>query len=465
MSNYPRLIIAGTNSGCGKTTIVLGIIAALAKKGYRVQPFKTGPDYIDTSYHSEITGLKSHNLDTWLLDKDVVLELFTHAAQKANISIIEGVMGLYDGCIDESDEKGSTAHLAKLLKSPVILIVDAQGMAASAAAVVMGFNEFDPTLHIAGVIFNRVSSQRHFQALSKAVEDKCPNIKVLGYLPKNERLNIQERHLGLTMLNKQKIMEAIVPSLTEEIIKYIDIESLVKIAQGAQPVPSYTPTIFQTINEARAVSIGVAMDDAFCFYYEDNLNILKSLGAELVYFSPLNDIQLPVVDGLYFGGGFPELFGHNIEANISMRTWVMHASNLGMPIYAECGGMLYLMDKMTTFENKTYSMVGLIPGEARMQQRLTKLGYCTATMLEDNILGQKGTSIRGHRFHWSRLENIHEPNAYQLNNGEKAGFIQPNLLASYIHIHFGTQLSLAQNLVNNCYQYKEVRIERRKQRW
>ncbi len=467
MSNCPRLIIAGTNSRCGKTTIVLGIMAALIKKGYRVQPFKTGPDYIDTSYHSEITGLKSRNLDTWLMDKDVVLELFDHAIQKANISIIEGVMGLYDGFIseNESDGKGSTAHLAKLLKSPVILIVDAQGMATSAAAVVMGFKEFDPAINIAGVIFNRVGSQRHFQCLSKAVEDKCPNVKVLGYLPKNDRLTIQEKHLGLTMLNKHEIMESIIPFLTEEIIKHIDLELLVQIAQDVEPIPSYTPTIFTSNIPAETIKIGVAMDDAFCFYYADNLNILKSLGAELVYFSPINDIQLPVVDGLYFGGGFPELFCNSMESNISMRTWVTHASNLGMPIYAECGGMLYLMDKIITSENRTHHMVGLISGEARMQQRLTKLGYCTATMLEDNVLGQKGTIVRGHRFHWSSLENINEPNAYQLNNGEKAGFIQSNLLASYIHIHFGTQLTLAQNFVNNCYRYKEVRMERRKQRW
>ncbi|MBI4777466.1 cobyrinate a,c-diamide synthase [Candidatus Desantisbacteria bacterium] len=468
MSNHPRLIIAGTNSGCGKTTIVLGIMVALIKKGYHVQPFKTGPDYIDTSYHSEITGLKSRNLDTWLLDKDVVLELFEHTTQKnqkANISIIEGVMGLYDGFIGESDGKGSTAHLAKLLKSPVILIVDAQGMATSAAAIVMGFNEFDPELNITGVIFNRVGSLRHFQALSKAIEDKCPNIKVLGYLPKNDKLTIRERHLGLTMLNKQETIENILPLLTEEIIEHIDLELLVKIAQDVYPVPSYTSTIFPTILPAGRVSIGVAMDEAFCFYYEDNLNILRSLGAELVYFSPLNDIQLPVVDGLYFGGGFPELFGNNIESNISMRTWVTHASNLGMPIYAECGGMLYLMDRLITHENKTYPMVGLISGEARMQKRLTKLGYCMAIMLEDNILGQKGTTIRGHRFHWSNLENTQEPNAYKINDNEKAGFIKPNLLASYIHIHFGTQLSLAQNFVDNCCRYKEVRMERRKQRW
>ncbi len=471
MTNYPRLIIAGTNSRCGKTTIVMGIISALTKKGYRVQPFKTGPDYIDTSYHSEITGSKSRNLDAWLMDKDVVLELFAHAVQKANISIIEGVMGLYDGFIGDSDENGSTAHLAKLLKSPVILIVDAQGMAASAAAVVMGFNEFDPTLHIAGVIFNNVGSQRHFQCLRKAVEDKCPNIKVLGYLPKNNSLTIQEKHLGLTMLNKHEIMESIIPTLTEEIIKHIDLELLVKIAQDVQPIPSYTSTIFTTNIQAETIKIGVAMDDAFCFYYEDNLSILKSLGAELVYFSPTNDIQLPVVDGLYFGGGFPELFCNSLESNISMRTWVTHASNLGMPIYAECGGMLYLMNKIITSENRTHHMVGLIPGEARMQQRLTRLGYCTATMLEDNILGQKGTSVRGHRFHWSSLENTQEPNAYQLNDGKreegerKAGFIKSNLLASYIHIHFGTQLSLAQNFVNNCRKYKEVRMERRKQRW
>jgi cobyrinic acid a,c-diamide synthase len=465
MSNHPRLIIAGTNSGCGKTTIALGIMAALIRKGYRVQPFKTGPDYIDANYHSESTGVKSCNLDTWLMDKDVVFELFEASAQKADISIIEGVMGLYDGFIEESDEKGSTAHLAKLLKSPVILIVDAKGMATSAAAVVMGFSQFDPTLNIAGVIFNRVSSERHFQVLSKAVKDKCSDIKVLGYLPKNDGLTITERHLGLTMFNKYEIIETIIPTLTEEIIKHIDLELLVKIAKDVSPVPSYTSTIFPTKIQTGIIKIGVAMDDAFCFYYEDNLNILKVLGAELVYFSPINDIQLPVVDGLYFGGGFPELFGNKIESNISMRTWVTHASNLGMPIYAECGGMLYLMDKLITHENKTHHMVGLISGEARMQQRLTKLGYCTAIMLEDNILGQKGTSIRGHRFHWSTLEDTHEPNAYQLNSNEKAGFIQPNLLASYIHIHFGTQLSLAQNFVSSCFRYKEVRIERRKQRW
>ncbi|MFH1897439.1 MAG: cobyrinate a,c-diamide synthase [Candidatus Desantisbacteria bacterium] len=464
MNNHSRIVIAGTHSGCGKTTIAMGIMAALTKKGYHIQPFKTGPDYIDTSYHSEITGLKSRNLDTWLLDTDVVLELFDHATQMTKISVIEGVMGLYDGFNGEAEE-GSTAHLAKLLKAPIILIVDAQGMATSVAAIIMGFKEFDPELNIAGVIFNRVGSERHFQFLSKVVEDKCRNIKVLGYLPKNNNITIPERHLGLTMLNKRKVVESILPSLIAEIIEHVDLELLVKIAQAVSPLPAYTQSIFPTIIQTGKVSIGVAKDDAFCFYYEDNLEILRSLGAEIVYFSPLNDIQLPVVDGLYFGGGFPELFGNNIESNISMKTWVTHASNLGMPIYAECGGMLYLMDAVITPEDKTSHMVGLIHGEARLQPRLNRLGYCTATMLEDNILGQKGTSIRGHRFHWSSLENAPEPNAYQLKDNEKNGFIQPNLLASYIHLHFGSQLSLAQGFVNSCYQYKGVRMERRKQRW
>ncbi|MBI4753117.1 cobyrinate a,c-diamide synthase [Candidatus Desantisbacteria bacterium] len=465
MNNHSRIIIAGTHSGCGKTTIAMGIMAALTKKGYHIQPFKTGPDYIDASYHSEITGLKSRNLDTWLLDRDVVLELFDHATQKTKISVIEGVMGLYDGFNGEAGEKGSTAHLAKLLNAPIILIVDAHGMAASAAAIIMGFNEFDPELNIVGVIFNKVGSQRHFQCLKQAVEDKCRNIKVLGYLPKNKNITIPERHLGLTMLNKRKIIESILHPLIEEIIEHIDLELLVKIAQAVPSLPAYTRSIFPLIIQTEKVSIGVAKDDAFCFYYEDNLDILKELGAELVYFSPLNDIQLPMVDGLYFGGGFPELFGSNIESNISMRTWVTHASNLGMPIYAECGGMLYLMDAVITPEDRTSHMVGLIHGEARLQPRLNRLGYCTATMLEDNILGQKGTSIRGHRFHWSNLENAPEPNAYQLNDNEKVGFIHPNLLASYIHFHFGSQVSLAQGFVKSCCQYKGVRMERRKQRW
>jgi cobyrinic acid a,c-diamide synthase len=463
MSNYPRVIIAGTHSSVGKTIVTIGIMAALKQKGYKVQPFKTGPDYIDPLYHSWVVGTKSRNLDTWLLSKEVIFESIMHTAQKADISIIEGVMGLYDGF--NNSEEGSTAHLAKILRAPIILVVDAKGMSRSVAAMVLGFVQFNPKVDIVGVIFNKVGSQKHYEYLRDAVKDKCGNIEVLGYLPKDKSLDIREQHLGLPIIDRDSLLGGLIPPLAEKIVKYINLDMIIKIAREAPALPGYIPTIFPEIVQSGKVSIGVAMDDAFCFYYEDNLNILQHLGAEIVYFSPLDDIQLPIVDGLYFGGGFPELFADKLEANISMRTWIMHASNLGMPIYAECGGMLYLLEKIISFDGKTSHMVGLIKGYAKMGERLNKLGYCTATILEDNILANKGDVIRGHRFHWSILENTPEPNAYQLNDNEKAGFIKPNLLASYLHIHFGSQRRLAENFIKSCSQYKEIRRKNRIKRW
>ncbi len=455
---YPRLILAGTNSGVGKTTLTLGIMLVLRKKGLNVQPFKVGPDYIDPTYHTQVTGKASHNLDSWLLSPDVLLELFKRQAKTADISIIEGVMGLYDGLKDS--EEGSTAHLAKLLNCPVILILDAHSLSRSAAAIALGYREFDKKVNIAGIILNNIGSDNHYAYVKSSIEKK-PKIPVLGYLPKNSGLKLPERHLGLVPTEKKKSPRDFYRRLVNLVEEHIDIDGILKISRQAKTLPDKKGQIFLPGFIKDRVNIAIARDKAFSFYYQDNLDILKHLGAGIIEFSPLRDKKLPEdIDGLYIGGGFPELFASRLSKNVKLKKEIYQRAEDGLPIYAECGGLMYLVERLIDFEKKIFPMVGVFKGSVSMAGRLQALGYVNAETVKNNILSKRGAKIRAHIFHWSYLDEIPKdtPFAYRIKKSKDKffydGLVKKNVLAGYMHLHFASNINFAKNFIKSCQEHR-----------
>ncbi len=451
--NSPGIIIAGTHSGVGKTTVSIGLMAALQRRGWKVQPFKIGPDFIDPGYHTVIIGNPSRNLDSWLLDRETLIDIFIKNSEKADISIIEGVMGLYDG-YDGKSEEGSTAQIAKMINSPVILVVDARSMARSAGALVLGFEVFDKDLNIAGVIFNNINSAGHFKFLKEAVEDRC-KAEVLGYLSRDINLGIPERHLGLVTHNENILSHKFVDKLIDLVEKDINIEKIIDIAANAGPPITYNIPAANNNPSLPGVRIAVAYDTAFCFYYEDNLDIFRNLGAEIVRFSPMKDAQLPKdIDAVYLGGGYPEIFAPDLEANHSLRKEIKRFADAGKPIYAECGGFMYLTEGITDLDGRVYNMVGIFPARAKMLKRRAKLGYVVIEITEDCLLADRGEKIRGHEFHYSEISFMPEEigRSYELKKRagdipRKEGYTYKNVLASYVHIHFGSNRAFAGRLI------------------
>jgi cobyrinic acid a,c-diamide synthase len=459
--NIKGIVIAGTQSGCGKTTISLGLMAALAQRSITVAPFKVGPDFIDPGHHSRITGAVSRNLDGWMLSRAYNVACFQEAAQKADVAVVEGVMGLFDG-YDEKSESGSSAQMAKWLGLPVVLVVDARSMARSAAAVVFGFEKFDCDLNYAGVLFNKLGSQRHLdyltQALKNSVEMPC-----LGGIMRDRQIAIPERHLGLFTPEDHPLSNAFIRKLAAMMENSINIdrllESLPAVGFSAEGVS------LQTGDEKARVRIGVARDSAFCFYYPDNLDLLAASGAELVFFSPMVADRLPAdLDGLYFGGGYPELAADRLAANGALRNQIRAESRAGMPIYAECGGFMYLCDELLAPDQKRYAMVGSFPLAARMYSRLKALGYREVTLTADTVIGPAGTTIRGHEFHYSAIETAESSLDTVYHVSDRAGIDKPpggyysdRTLGSYTHLHFGSQPQVAEHFVNACSVYQNER--------
>jgi len=461
----PRLVIAGTHSGTGKTTVTMGLIAALRKRGYEVQPFKAGPDYIDPSYHSQVGDRVCHNLDSWLLNRTVILEIFNRRVKGTDLAIIEGVMGLFDG-LDATDEHGSTAHLAKILEAPVILIIDGRSMSRSAAAMAYGYKNLDPHIQLAGIIVNWVASATHYQMIREAIEELV-DLPVLGFIPREEGLALPERHLGLIPTHEHSLSLDYVERLAQIMEKNINLERLLEIAYSAPPLPCYRPCLYQRpAISPPELRLGVAWDQAFNFYYEENLELLRHWGVEIITFSPLQDSQIPPdIQGLYLGGGFPELFAPQLEENRGMRRAIKEAIDQGLPTYAECGGLMYLMESIEDLTGKNYEMVGALMGKAKMQKRRMALGYVEVEVLRDNLLSRRGDRYRGHEFHWSILEGTDPsiPMAYQLSKKlapevRHDGFIIGNLLASYTHLHFASFPRLAENFVSAMHDFQEKAI-------
>ncbi|EGA6437086.1 cobyrinate a,c-diamide synthase [Listeria monocytogenes] len=440
-----KILIAAASSGTGKTTVTLGIMHALKKRGLRVQPFKVGPDYIDTNYHQAITGVASINLDSFLIDDDAMLAaLFEKHGQSADISVIEGVMGLFDGLGIDRDNS-STSFIAKCTKTPVILVVDGKAISTSAAAIVDGFNRFDPELTIAGVIINRVASENHFSLIKGAIE-RYTDVPVLGYLPKNAAVALPERHLGLVPKEEMTELETKWELLGDMIAEHVDLDRLLAISKTGAKLNVHPPEI--QVPDFSGMRVAYALDAAFHFYYQDNLDFIRSTGATLIPFSPLEEREVPDADFIYIGGGFPEVFAEQLAKNKSMRESILVAHEQGKPIYAECGGLMYLGSSLE-MEAESYEMVGVFDGVSKMTTRLRKFGYCIAEPLEDTLLGKKGTAIRGHEFHHSVFET-NEPTRTKLTkkrDGEivkewHGGYQKGNTFASYLHIHFYQNLSI-----------------------
>jgi cobyrinic acid a,c-diamide synthase len=454
--NYPRLVIAGTSSGVGKTTVTLAILAALRQRGRRVQPFKAGPDFIDPGHHTAATGRASRNLDGWMLGADLNREIFARAAADADISIIEGMMGLFDGS-SPINEIGSTAEIAKQLDAPVLLVIDGSAMARSAAAMVSGYAQFDPALEVAGVLFNRVGSEGHYQLLKEAVEQHT-NVAVVGYLRPDPTVTIADRHLGLVTAMERGTGE-LYDQLAKAAADTIDLDRIEYLAGscGALAAP---PQLVKP-NRQHTVRIGVAQDQAFCFYYRENLELLEAEGAELVKFSPMNDQVLPDVDMLYLGGGYPELHGEILAGNVAMRTAVRQFGERGGTIYAECGGMMYLTQAIRDFEGRSHEMVGLFSAEAVMRKPALTLGYRTVTLAQPCILGASGVTVRGHEFHYSTLvpkgplDYACSLSGARGDSKGQDGLVLDNVLALYTHLHFSSQPQVGASLIASARRTKD----------
>lgn len=446
----PRIVIAGTASGVGKTTVVVGLTRALRARGLRVVTFKCGPDYLDPTYHARAADAPSHNLDGWMMGRDAVIRTFAHATRGADLAILEGVMGLFDGASPTGDE-GSTAEIAKWLAAPVVLVCDASGMARSIAALGRGFATYDPELDVAGLICNRIGSRGHLEILSRA----SGGLWVFGGLPKEPSLAFPERHLGLRTADREAIADQVFVAWGERVAEWIDVAAIENVARAAPTGPEAPATDVDAELRSRC-RIGLAYDEAFHFYYDDNLRRLEQLGAELVRFSPVHDAHLPAVDGLYIGGGYPELHAEALAANTSMIAEVTAFAAAGGPIYGECGGLMYLSRGIRTIAGAFHRMVGLVQGEARMRDRLQALGYVEVETQEPTILGGPGLRFRGHQFRYSDLEiddiTDHAYTVRRRRGGDviREGYRAGNVLVSYVHAHWASNPLVARGFVRAC---------------
>jgi cobyrinic acid a,c-diamide synthase len=464
--NIPRIVIAGAASSVGKTTIAAGLIAALRQQGLIVQPFKCGPDYIDPSYHERAAGRPCRNLDAWMLDDTQLLEGFSRACGDADIAVIEGVMGLFDGC-NWTDERASTAQIAKLLGAPVLLVVDIGGAARSAAAVVLGCQHFDPDLALRGVVLNFAGSEGHARGCGEAITART-GLPMLGWLPRNSRLGIPERHLGLVPGGEHLNPDTLIAQIATELDQRFDIAAVIDMARSAGELPRLPSlTDIQPVAHhmhgsrhpsSHRPTLAVARDAAFCFYYPENLELLQEAGATIEFFSPLaGEFPGAAAAGIYLGGGYPELHGPALASNAGLWRALQILRARDAPIYAECGGFMVLTQALIDRDGRRWPMAGLVPGAARMTDNLAALGYRHATALRPNLLTDDGNALRGHEFRYSTWVQD-EPMAadrvaWQMRGTradapvDVAGFADGNLLASYLHIHFGQRAAIARRFV------------------
>ncbi|WP_413911154.1 cobyrinate a,c-diamide synthase [Desulfobacula sp.] len=476
--------MGATGSGTGKTTISLAILSYLAGLGYKVAPFKVGPDFIDPGHHTKIAGKTSFNLDSWMLSREYNTQVFNEKTKGSDIAVVEGVMGLFDG-YDGLSETGSTAQMAKWLGLPVVLIVSAKGKARSAAAIVKGFEEFDKDLKIAGVIFSKTGSLRHYEYLKEAVEQNCKT-RCLGFMPKNDSIVLPERHLGLVTSDELDLSSKVLSTLSSMVRDHVDIKGLINSLDSFD-----TPDTSCKIEKKRYGSdseqgptIAIARDKAFCFYYQDNLDILKKFRANIIEFSPLNDDRLPPdIDGIYFGGGYPEVYARELSQKTNLFQEIKKNSVSGMPIYGECGGFMFLCKDLSGMdEAQNYPMAGCFNFKVQMSKRLRSLGYREITLKKDTIIGKKGAVLKGHEFHYSSIEtqkpetkkretqNLANQKPQNQRNDildvysvtsragqdlSLKGYQVYNTLGSYLHVHFGSNQECAKHFVDTCKGFKD----------
>lgn len=454
----PRVVIGGTHSGVGKTSVAIGIMGALVRRGRKVQGFKMGPDFLDTSFHTAVTGRPSRNLDSWMIPKTRIPSLFASGCVGADAAVIEGVMGVFDG-LNGKSEIASTSEIAKILKAPVILVVDAWGLAASAAALVVGYRSLDPKLMLRGVILNRVAGETHAKICRDAIA-KHTKLPVLGSIPMNKEIELGERHLGLVPapeMDDEKVLDKIV----DHVDAHVDMEKVEKLAGSAGELPA-TPATRSSETVRERSTIGVARDKAFNFYYQENLDRLREAGARIEFFSPLMDKKLPeAVDGLYIGGGYPEVFASRLASNRSMLATIAEHIQNGMPVYAECGGLMYLTQSIVDLQGSEHKMVGLLDARTKIMRKLT-LSYTLARIVRPNLLTREGDTLRGHEYHFSTVEDV--PNdaefAYSLGRGVgidkgRDGWVVYNVLASYMHTSFASNQRMAEKFVDSCEHYSK----------
>lgn len=456
-------LVAGTASGVGKTTVALALMAAFREQGLVVQPFKCGPDFLDTGYHSAICARPSRNLDTWMLSNEANQELFASACRGADVAIVEGVMGLFDG-VTGGGEKGSTAEIAKLLQLRVVLVLDAAKTARSLAAVVKGFESFDPALRFAGIVLNGVSSESHERMLREAIA-LVTATPILGRIPKDASLAIPERHLGLRTVEEETAPDARRAGFAALASAYLDLEPLRALEYPDALLETQSEHHVRPSPPSSKVRFGVARDKAFSFYYADNLDLLREHGAEIVEFSPLEDSQLPPdLDALYLGGGYPELYPEALSANVKMHEAIRSFADQGKPIYAECGGMIYLGESLAAKDGRQFTMAGLLPLQFEMTSKLVRFGYVDVELTSDCLLGRKGQKARGHSFHYSEVSGADRlPSAYRVQYSlskkiASDGFCYKNVLASYIHLHFRANAQIAPALVDAARQSRAVGV-------
>lgn len=450
----PAVLVAGTSSGVGKTTVVLGMMAALRRRGLVVAPFKVGPDFIDPSHHAAICGRPSRNLDTFMMGMDGVRRSFARGVEGADVAVIEGVMGLYDGL--DATEVASSASVAKALGAPVLLVMNVHGTSRSAAAMALGYRSYDPKVEVAGLILNRVGSERHRSLLEDALAPL--GIPILGTLPRRGEIALPSRHLGLEMgFESRHDLDALADFVEEN--AYLD-----RILELGCQVPAVEPEAqaepeAETVQdqEGGRIRIAVAYDEAFCFYYAENFEILRRLGADLRFFSPIRD-PLPEADGLYLGGGYPELYAGALEESPT-RHEIKKAAEDGMPIYGECGGLMYLCESVISkdgFSEK--KMAGVLPATTTMTGRLQALGYVEGDVVAENPVVARGSAIRGHEFHYSKMDCARDARfAYRFRRGKgidgnKDGLVEHEVLGSYLHTHFST--FSVERFVESCRGYR-----------
>jgi cobyrinic acid a,c-diamide synthase len=455
VARIPRLVIAGASSGSGKTTVTVALCRAFRQRGLRVAMFKCGPDYLDPTYHARAAGEPSHNLDGWMMGRDAARETLVRGARGCDLALIEGMMGVFDGASPRSEE-GTTAQIAKWLEAPVVLVLDASGISRTFAALTAGLTRFDPELWIAGTLANKVGGRGHVELLQRVVEGSVP---LLGGLPKRVELAFPERHLGLVTADERVLPDERLRAWGSLAEQWCRIDALLEVARSAPPLKFDRASVESV--EGKRCRIAIAQDAAFHFYYLDNLRRLEAFGAELVPFSPLADVALPMqVGGIYIGGGYPEMYAESLAQNDAMRAAIRAFALGGGPIYAECGGLMYLTEGIQTVGGRRHLMLGLIPGISIMSDKLEALGYVEIETTVRSILGPAGTHFRGHQFRHSRLDTQPRVPVYRIRSAtgaevESEGYGGGNVLASYVHAHWASNPLVPQRFVEACSRFEE----------
>jgi len=470
--NVPRLVVGAPQGRSGKTTFTIALLSGLVKKNLTVQSFKKGPDFIDPGWHARVTGRPCRNLDRFIMSEDTIKQSLARGSLGADIAVVEGAMGLFDGV--DLEGSGSTAEIARIIGAPVVLVVNTARMTRSVAAIVKGCMEFDPRVKVAGVVLNKVARPRHEQMLRSVIEHYC-GIPVLGAIPKGKQFTIPDRHLGLIPAVENDELAAAIDVAGVEAGEYLDLDGLMELAGGAETLTvniddrDGNRILHWNLNSLPAagdssVKIGICMDRAFSFYYPENLEALSEAGAKLVPIDTINDRELPQIDGLYIGGGFPEMFPQELENNVRLRNQIAVAIESGLPVYAECGGLMYL-GRRITWQGKSHAMVGALPFDVEMQKKPQGHGYIALEVEKDNPYFPVGTTLKGHEFHHSRVVNIDTSRlraAWRVTRGHGIdgsgdGLVYKNVLASYTHLHALGTAEWAPALVKKAKEYRNFR--------